>query len=243
MKDKSNISKTGVENKSLEVEGEWEEFILKIVDSTDEILVEKIIQHLRATYYREEPCHKYLGWNETKAANLDFIIKSILPHNLSLVAISKETQGIAGVRITLDGRHKLNISELPNITSPHLKKIFKLKNVLIQRAPESPHWKEFIGTGNDYVSAFIASVDSKYRGQGLAKEMSARSLNLLRSRGYPIIRSFFSSPITRKISEKLGYTEISRVYFDELIGYDGEGLLDFPRAEPGAFANFMALKL
>jgi len=140
-----------------------------------------------------------------------------------------------------DGRQKLSLPRLAP-KSTHLHKIFKLKREAFARA-EGPFWEEVKSFGDNFAAPYIASVEPGYRGNGLATEMTARSLNLLRAHEFPIIRSFFSSPITRKIAMKAGYQEIARVYYDELIGFDGEGTLDFQNAEPGSFATFMALKL
>jgi GNAT superfamily N-acetyltransferase len=92
-----------------------------------------------------------------------------------------------------------------------------------------------------YAEFFMSSVDPKWRGQGLATEMYERSVSLLRAQGFPLVKSSFTSPITRKIATKMGFKELARLYLlDET---DEFGLPAFPNASPAQFVANMALQL
>lgn len=61
----------------------------------------------------------------------------------------------------------------------------------------------------------ILSTDKQHRGKGLATELYRRAIVQLFSDGFPMIYSEFSNPISRKIGQKLGFTEVGRFYFHE----------------------------
>lgn len=61
----------------------------------------------------------------------------------------------------------------------------------------------------------ILSTDKQHRGKGLATELYRRAIEQLFSDGFPLIYSEFSNPISRKIGEKLGFTEVGRFYFNQ----------------------------
>ena len=61
----------------------------------------------------------------------------------------------------------------------------------------------------------LTCVDRKYRNQGLGTEMFRRSLSMLKQRGFPMAKGIFSSPISRRIGEKIGFEELARSYLCE----------------------------
>jgi len=78
---------------------------------------------------------------------------------------------------------------------------------------------------------FITSVTPKYRGRGLATEIYNRLIPFLRAKGFPVLRSSFTSPATRAIGKKFGFTEIGRFYFKDAV--DENGVKYFPNAGNG----------
>ena len=139
------------------------------------------------------------------------------------------------MRVTIDSRQNLNFHSL-NVESPQTLKIL---NVMKKLEKES-NLLETYGV-EFYADFFMSSVEPKYRSQGLATELYERSVTLLKSKGFPLVKSSFTSPITRKIGTKMGFQELARVYlFDET---DEHGLPAFPKASPVQFVATMALKL
>lgn len=96
--------------------------------------------------------------------------------------------------------------------------------------------------GIDFYADFLmTSVDPEFQRQGLVTEIYKRSIALLRAKGYPVCKSVFSSPFTRKAATNLGFQEHSRLYFLDHKNEQGELIL--PNAEPDMCAAVMALKL
>jgi len=118
--------------------------------------------------------------------------------------------------------------------SPHLTRILTFIGRL-EEAAEQAMQKHF--PCEFHAEIFITSVAAKYRGCGIAKEFYARMLTLLKSRGFPMVRSGFTSPATRAIARQQGFTELGRLYFKDQLDEDGNKL--FPAAGDGEeeFAN------
>ena len=94
-----------------------------------------------------------------------------------------------------------------------------------------------------FAEIFITSIPEKYGGCGLAKEMYRRMLPFIKSRGFSVIRSTFTSPKTRSIAKKLGFKEMHRIYLKNQLDEDGKKL--FPTAGNGEqeFINDTAILL
>jgi len=96
---------------------------------------------------------------------------------------------------------------------------------------------------NFYAEIFITSIAEQHRGCGLGKEMYKRMLPFLKSKGFPVIRSTFTSPKTRNIARGLGFHEMHRIYFKDQKDEQGRKL--FPLAADGneEFINDTAIVL
>jgi len=214
------------------VEGEWNNFTISLADPDD---FEPISVHLRNNFYRDEPINKLFDWSETKAGDYDLMMRAILSHGLSLKAVDTTTNEIAGVVITVDSRRQLDFYSL-TIQSPLTHKILTIMNKLNREAQIETTFNV-----DSHAEFFMSSVEQKYRGQNLASELYNRSLTLLKSKGIPLVKSSFASPITRKIANKLGFEELTRLYLLDEDGEDGKPL--FENASPDQFAAIMALRL
>ncbi|XP_037028885.1 uncharacterized protein LOC119069097 [Bradysia coprophila] len=88
---------------------------------------------------------------------------------------------------------------------------------------------------------FLVVVDSKQRGKGLASEMYARVVRLLRSKKMSLAFSIYTSPFSRRAAQKVGFVEIDRAYFNEL--RDENGAIILPNATQDDFASVMVLQM
>jgi len=95
---------------------------------------------------------------------------------------------------------------------------------------------------DSYINFYTACVDPKYRGQGLATEMYERALAFIKSNEkFTIIKSNLTSPYTRRICHKFGFTELSRAYYNDFKDEHGLPLLKGRTNEE--FVAFMCLKI
>lgn len=75
---------------------------------------------------------------------------------------------------------------------------------------------------DSYAELFMASVDRRFRGQGLATEMYEGAISFLRSRGFRLVKSCFTSPFTQSIGRKFGFRELARRHFRDYRDANGE---------------------
>lgn len=73
-----------------------------------------------------------------------------------------------------------------------------------------------------YVELFMASVDRRFRGQGLATEMYEGAVHFLKARGFRLVKSCFTSPFTQRIGKNLGFRELTRRYFRDYLDENGK---------------------
>lgn len=73
-----------------------------------------------------------------------------------------------------------------------------------------------------YADIFMASVDRRYRGQGLATEMYESAVPFLKARGIKLVKSCFTSPFTQRIGKNLGFRELARRHFRDYRDENGD---------------------
>jgi len=101
--------------------------------------------------------------------------------------------------------------------------------------------KVFDKLGVEEMATFVTiSVGKEFRNQGLGTEMYRRSLALLKEKGYSAVDGCFSNPFSRRIAEKLGFSELGRAYIGQY--EDSKGVKVFPDATPEEYVALMALK-
>lgn len=86
--------------KIAQVEGPWEEtgYTFKIAGSTEYPIISAF---LRKYYYQDEPITQFLGYTESKANDMDDVVKQFLEDSLSLFAVHEETGEVFGELSTL----------------------------------------------------------------------------------------------------------------------------------------------
>jgi len=146
---------------------------------------------------------------------------------------------LAGIQLVLDstlpGR-----GIIPSIPSVNTKKIIGCITQLKENN-EGAFRRDF--ECDFFAEIRISSVVPKYRNQGLGTEIYARLMQFLRAKGFPVLRSVFTSGATWAIGAKFGFVEIGRLYFRDVLDENGEKL--FPTAGDGKeeCASYIACRL
>jgi len=214
--------------------GEWKDFTFKMVTTAD---ADMIAKHVRDHFLRGEAMNILLGWSDDNGEDHDRLVEWALKHNMSFVALHKDTQELAGINLILNGQSSGDgIQVEPK--SEICKKIF---SVLSKADEVSAQAFRNNFDADNYAEIFITSVDSKFGGKGLATEMYHRTLEYLKAKGFKAVKSGFSSPGTRAIGEKLGFSEIGRLYFKTHVNEKGEKT--FPTAGDEDFVKEVAKTL
>jgi len=101
---------------------------------------------------------------------------------------------IAGARIIAIHRRE-NYTTVPReMHSAEMKKIWPF----LHQLDEDSNIFKFYPDLDCYADIFMASVDRRYRGQGLATEMYESAVPFLKARGIRLVKSCFTSPFTQK---------------------------------------------
>ena len=130
---------------------------------------------------------------------------------------------VAAVRVT---SRCVKGEEEPDIEwTPKIQVVLKFVQLLNERC------NLFERFGVDHYGDFwVASVDPEFRQKGLATEMYRRSLALLKAKGYPVCKSVFSSPYTRRAVRNLGFEELDKMYMLDMKNEKGDAFFQIGRA-------------
>lgn len=155
-------------------------------------------------------------WEEKREFNAFFFgFRSIL-----FLLFSNSNQQIAGVALNgvlVDGDVEKAFENLQCIDDEKFKKIFSF---LYSHNLEVNLFEQF-----DVDRIFelrILSVNSKYRGQGIARQLVVKSEKIAEENGFKLIKSDATSFITYKICAPLGFVVCSEKRFDEYLDANGE---------------------
>ncbi|ODM95770.1 Dopamine N-acetyltransferase [Orchesella cincta] len=191
---------------------------------------------MRSSFYRDEPLNCLTGYSEEKAKDMDTMIMEYFQDGLSHIVVEKETNQIAGARII--AVHKRENADTPRVMeSAEMKKIWPF----LHQLDENSNIFKLYPDMDSYVELFMASVDRRFRGQGLATEMYESAIPFLKDRGFRLVKSCFTSPFTHRIGKKLGFRELTRRFFRDYRDESGEVV--FTNAEDKDEAVVGALEL
>lgn len=144
---------------------------------------------------------------------------------------------VAGVRVTFDSKYlnfeKLEIHE-------------RRSDILLNAIDLTGAQKDEILTRwnvESYAEFFVASTHPDYRNRGLAMEMYQRSLKFLKAQGFQLVECIFTSSSTRRTASKLGFEEIARIYYKDVVDENGEPIFRKDEIKPDHYAASMVKSL
>ena len=132
---------------------------------------------------------------------------------------------VVGIQLLMDGRNDCFRLHSLTSSSNNFLKIMKALSKL-SRTTDVAFANNFQCDHEAYI--IVTSVSTPFRGQGLASEMYKRTLTLLKEKGFPVVRSLFTSPETQAIGKKLEFTELGRIELKDEVDETGKPL--FPTA-------------
>ncbi|XP_015112260.1 dopamine N-acetyltransferase isoform X2 [Diachasma alloeum] len=201
----------------------------------------KVLAFLRRFFFRDEPLNHSIGLipegENSTCVELEEYSMSSLDQNLSLMAVAS-SGAIVGVQI--NGITEPPEEEEPDYintcANPKFKKILKLlhhvdKEVdIINRYP-----------GKKIMDIRIISVDSNWRGQGVAAALFEKTIEIGRELGYDLIRTDCSSHFTARLCKRLGFEEIYSLGYVDYVDESGKPV--FTPATPHATITTYVRKL
>ncbi|XP_051155380.1 arylalkylamine N-acetyltransferase 1-like isoform X2 [Leptopilina boulardi] len=178
---------------------------------------ERVLNFLRKFFFRDEPLNYTIklipeGENSTCYELEDYSL-SAMNEDLSLMAVSSNGSIIG---VILNGSMGPPSNEEPdyitNCKNPKFKKILKFLHYVDVKSNihgKFPNQKVF--------EIRIVSVDSNWRGKGIAKALLEKSMEISKIRDYDLLRVDCSSAITGKLCQRLGFEPVYELKYADYV--------------------------
>lgn len=190
---------------------------------------ERVLNFLRKFFFKDEPLNLYIKLiPDEKSTCVELEEYSLLAMNedLSFMAVS-DNGSIIGV--VLNGSMGPPCDEEPdyitNCANPKFKKILKLLHHVHENskiADKFPNQK--------VLEVGIISVDSNWRGKGVAKALIEKSIEICKIKDFDLIRVDCSSAITGKLCQRLCFQPVYELNYSDYVDEAGSPI--FSPAEP-----------
>ncbi|XP_012274307.1 dopamine N-acetyltransferase isoform X2 [Orussus abietinus] len=201
----------------------------------------RVLKFLKRFFFRDEPLNYSIelippGENSTCVELEEYSISSI-EENLSLMAVS--TSG-AVIGVCLNGRTSAPKDAEPDYiadcANPKFKKVLKLLYFLDKQVTATGRY-----TGENGVELRIISVDSNWRGRGVARALIEKTIETAKERGFSIIRCDCTSVFSAKLCARIGFEKIYELKYEDYV--DEEGKPIFSPDSPHTSATSYTKKL
>ncbi|XP_076661953.1 arylalkylamine N-acetyltransferase 1 isoform X2 [Halictus rubicundus] len=195
------------------------DYHIQIVTKDDKL---RILKFLRRFFFRDEPLNDSIqlipdSEDSTCLELEDYCSTSTMENNLSLMAVS--TSG-AIVGVTLNGKMEPPAEDEPEYIvtckNPKFKKILRLLNY-VDRNVNHEYFR-----GLNTIEIRIISVDTNWRGKGIAKALLEKTMEIGREKGFHIVRADCSSFFSGKLCAGLGFEQIYTLPYAEYVDEDGK---------------------
>ncbi|XP_065159407.1 uncharacterized protein [Atheta coriaria] len=182
---------------------------------------QEVIEHLRE-HFPDEPLNECVGLckKNEPCELLEHHDLHTLEEGLSIMAYDPITGEIAGVAlngVSNKGDNEKAIEEMKDIDNLQYKQIFGL---LYNTNQEIDLFGKY---GIDKIFELrILSVNSKFRGKGIAKDLFARSEMLAEECGYKLMKVDATSRFSQRVAESLGMITAKAVHYGDFQDENGK---------------------
>ncbi|XP_012348903.1 dopamine N-acetyltransferase isoform X2 [Apis florea] len=195
------------------------DYHIQIITKDDKL---RILKFLRRFFFRDEPLNHSIelipeSEDSTCLELEEYCSMSSLENNLSLMAVS--TNG-AIVGVILNGKMDPPSDEEPEYITTcenaKFKKILRLLNYVDRNVNRDGKFR-----GLNILEIRIMSVDSNWRGKGVAKALVEKTLEIGKEKGLQICRVDCSSYFSGKLCARLGFEQIYELNYADYVDEDG----------------------
>ncbi|KAG9430497.1 dopamine N-acetyltransferase-like isoform X1 [Apis mellifera carnica] len=182
----------------------------------------RILKFLRRFFFRDEPLNHSIelipeSEDSTCLELEEYCSMSSFENNLSLMAVS--TNG-AIIGVILNGKMDPPNDEEPEYITTcenaKFKKILRLLNYVDRNVNRDGKFR-----GLNILEIRIMSVDSNWRGKGVAKALVEKTLEIGKEKGLHICRVDCSSYFSGKLCARLGFEQIYELNYADYVDEDG----------------------
>ncbi|BET01089.1 unnamed protein product [Nesidiocoris tenuis] len=199
---------------------------IDIVAPIPEEYYEKVIVHLRHNFFPDEPLNNSVGLcvRGEPHEELEKHSYETLKDQLSIMAVHSPTDQVAAVAlngILRNGDIEHSIEKLDDVPDEKFKTIFShLYNInkslnLFQRYDVDRMFE-----------CRILSVDSDFRGKGLAVRLAEKSEELAKAEGFKIFKTDTTGLFSQRTLLKLGHEPILEKRYEDILSPEGERIFN-----------------
>ncbi|XP_046824196.1 arylalkylamine N-acetyltransferase 1-like isoform X1 [Vespa crabro] len=195
----------------------------------------RVLKFLRRFFFRDEPLNQNIalipeGENSTCLELEDYCSKSSLENNLSLMAVSS-TGAIIGVLLNgkLEPCEEDEPDYIENCENLKFRKILRFLHYIDKRVNVGKFQDQNI------LEIRIISVDTNWRGKGIAKALIEKTIEIAKEHNFQAIRVDCTSMFSGKLCERFGFETIDQVKYSDYVDENGKPI--FTPAPPHMAAN------
>ncbi|XP_068967522.1 arylalkylamine N-acetyltransferase 1-like isoform X2 [Bombus flavifrons] len=187
--------------------------------TTDDKL--RVLNFLKKFFFRDEPLNQSIG---LLADREDFTCRDL--ENYSLTSLEDDLNLMAVlpngtlIGVVLNGKMVPPKEEEPQFISrcqnPKFKKILQLLDYVDRKVNCDENFR-----GLDVLEIKIISVDSKWRGKGVAKALIEKTLEIAKERNFHMARADCSSCFSGKLCTGMGFERIYELNYADYVDNDG----------------------
>ncbi|XP_039293310.1 uncharacterized protein LOC111056184 [Nilaparvata lugens] len=187
-----------------------------------------VIVHLRHNFFADEPINRSVQLCEPGQphAELEEHSLSTLKDGMSVMALDTHTGEVIGVALNgVQHMGDLNAAQekLETMTDGSFKQIFGLLYSLNQTLDLFSKYEV-----ENIFECRILSVDSRFRGRGLAKELMSRSETVAKDAGFKVFKEDATGLFSQKIAASLGHETVYEMEYSSYTNKDGEIIFNTP---------------
>lgn len=215
------------------------DYHIEIINKDDKL---KVLKFLRRFFFRDEPLNQSIqlipeGEDSTCMELEDYCSHSSLENNLSLMAVSASGT-IVGVQ--LNGKMNPPSKEEPEYIrlckNEKFKKILRLLHYIDKDVNRGGQFRD-----SNVLEIRIISVDTNWRGKGVAKNLIEKTMEIAKEQGFHYIRADCTSFFSGKLCARLGFDAIYNLNYSDYMDEDGKPI--FSPASPHTAAVTYVKKL
>ncbi|XP_014598758.1 PREDICTED: dopamine N-acetyltransferase-like isoform X1 [Polistes canadensis] len=196
------------------------DYHIKIITRDDE---HRVLKFLRRFFFRDEPLNQAValipeGEDSTCYELEDYCRDSSLDNNLSLMAISS-TGSIIGVLLNgkMDPCEEEEPEYINNCENLKFRKILRFLHYVDKKVNADGKFRN-----QNILEIRIISVDTNWRGKGIAKALIENTTEIAREHGFDIMRADCSSMFSGKLCERLGFEAIFQINYSDYLDENGK---------------------
>ncbi|XP_023290983.2 arylalkylamine N-acetyltransferase 1 isoform X1 [Lucilia cuprina] len=198
---------------------------------------EKVVEMLKAFFFKDEPLNTYLNLGECKELE-EYSVKCI-KDGCSYKAVTKSGEIIGVFLNALMHRPVPNAEHEKSADScdhPKFRKVLQLMDFI-----EEDFNVFDLYPGTDVImDGKILSVNSNYRGLGIAGRLTESTLDYMREHKIPVMHVLCSSHYSARVMEKLGFHEVYRLNYAD---YKVDNEVVFAPGEPHLTARILVKEI